>query len=319
MELQKAANQGRRCSWEKLSAIKANCAIELALDECVALLNHMRRLKRSAERAVASQGQTNTFRFNASRRIPSWNCIARENSAGSLEEDGLVDAAASVHQGTGHMGGQPNTNSRVQRNVHDGNDSESDNMDLNYLNSWTRCGGPLMRTASANKFINFVQSLELEAEFSRPWSREDEADALTAPSSSLVTQMVGGNTYHSNSRVTTPDRSSENTESELGGNRVPVAASTSIMVSEGDMLQAERINNGIMFNVVKKEDLLAQLSSDSEQLRGPSQDVDVENVQMESCDACSDSESVEDDEVQLIRDSGSCCDLITSDRPITEG
>ncbi|XP_010922190.1 triacylglycerol lipase SDP1 [Elaeis guineensis] len=317
-ELQKAANQGRRCTWEKLSAIKANCAIELALDECVALLNHMRRLKRSAERAAASQGQTNTFRFNASRRIPSWNCIARENSAGSLEEDGLVDAAASVHQGTGLIGGQPNRNSRVQRSVHDGSDSESDNMDLNYLNSWTRCGGPLMRTASANKFINFVQSLELEAEFNRPWSREDEADALTAHSNSLVTQMVGRDPYHSNSRVTTPDRSSENTDSELGSNRIPVAASTSIMVSEGDMLQAERINNGIMFNVVKKEDLLAQLSSDSEPLRGSSQDVDVENVQMESCDASSDSEGVEDDEVQLIKESASCCDMIASE-PMTEG
>ncbi|KAL1061323.1 hypothetical protein V6Z11_D13G002400 [Gossypium hirsutum] len=54
VELQKAANQGRRCTWEKLSAMKANCGIELALDECVAILNHMRRLKRSADRAAAA-------------------------------------------------------------------------------------------------------------------------------------------------------------------------------------------------------------------------------------------------------------------------
>ncbi|CAA0812806.1 Triacylglycerol lipase SDP1 [Striga hermonthica] len=47
VELQKAANQGRRCTWEKLSAIKANCGIELALDESVTVLNHMRRVKRN--------------------------------------------------------------------------------------------------------------------------------------------------------------------------------------------------------------------------------------------------------------------------------
>lgn len=311
-ELQKAANQGRRCTWEKLSAIKANCAIELALDECVALLNHMRRLKRSAERAAASQGHTNTFRFNASRRIPSWNCIARENSAGSLEEDGLVDAAASVHQGTGLTGGPLNRSGHVQRIVHDGSDSESDNTDLNYLNSWTRCGGPLMRTPSANKFINFVQNLELEAEFNRPWSREDEADALIAHSNSMVRDP-----YRSNSRVTTPDRSSENTDSEPGSNRVTVAACTSIMVSEGEMVQPERINNGIVFNVVKKEDLLAQRNSDSVH-RGSSPDVDVENVQMEACDGSSDSDSIEDDEVKLISESISHCHMITSDQPIIE-
>lgn len=49
-EHQTAANQGHRCTWEKLSAIRANCAIELALDESIAVLNHKRRLKRSIER-----------------------------------------------------------------------------------------------------------------------------------------------------------------------------------------------------------------------------------------------------------------------------
>nr|CAB3477536.1 unnamed protein product [Digitaria exilis] len=79
-ELQKAANQGRRCTWEKLLAIKANSAIELALDECVARLNHSRRLKRSVERASASQGHGRTTRLCPSRRVPSWNRIVRENS-----------------------------------------------------------------------------------------------------------------------------------------------------------------------------------------------------------------------------------------------
>ncbi|GJW76448.1 hypothetical protein Tco_0138130 [Tanacetum coccineum] len=54
LELQKAANQGQRCTWEKLSAIKANYGIKLALEEYVAILNHMRRLKLSAERAAAA-------------------------------------------------------------------------------------------------------------------------------------------------------------------------------------------------------------------------------------------------------------------------
>nr|GEY50992.1 triacylglycerol lipase SDP1-like [Tanacetum cinerariifolium] len=62
LEFQKAANQGRRCTLEKLSAIKANFGIELALDECIAILNHMRRLKRSAERAaVASHANIASF------------------------------------------------------------------------------------------------------------------------------------------------------------------------------------------------------------------------------------------------------------------
>jgi len=38
-------------TWEKLSTIKSKCGIELGLDECVAILNYMHRLKRIAERA----------------------------------------------------------------------------------------------------------------------------------------------------------------------------------------------------------------------------------------------------------------------------
>ena len=45
--------------------------------------------------------------------------------------------------------------------MHEGSDSEPENADLG---SWTRSGGPLMRTSSANKFINFVQSLGGEVE-----------------------------------------------------------------------------------------------------------------------------------------------------------
>ncbi|EPS72361.1 hypothetical protein M569_02395, partial [Genlisea aurea] len=154
IELQKAANQGRRCTWEKLSAIKANCGIELALDECGAVLNHMRRLRRSAERA-ASHGLSpaNTaVRFSASRRIPSWNVIARENSTGSLEDDLLSEAPPPVIPGSSSIPHGRNTGH------YDGSDSETESGELN---SWTRSGGPLMRTTSADKFVDFVhQTLE---------------------------------------------------------------------------------------------------------------------------------------------------------------
>ncbi|XP_039146468.1 LOW QUALITY PROTEIN: triacylglycerol lipase SDP1-like [Dioscorea cayenensis subsp. rotundata] len=236
-ELQKAANQGRKCTWEKLSAVKANCAIELALDECVALLNHMRRLKRSADRAVAaasSHGLGSTTRFNASRRIPSWNCIARENSSGSLEEDILADTAMQ-QQGTSLIGVSYNRTHRAQKFTHDGSDSESESIDLN---SWTRSGGPLMRTESANKFINFVQSLEIESELNRHWSRDDENDKTRATTSS--------------ENINSDQHETSNTDNQ----RIPGQTSTSIVVSEGDLLQPERIHNGIVFNLVKKENLI---------------------------------------------------------------
>lgn len=283
LELQKAANQGRRCTWEKLSAIKANCGIELALDECVSLLNHIRRLKRSAERAAASHGLASTVRFSASRRIPSWNCIARENSTSSLEEY-VADVAASFHHGSGHMGGPLGRNFRIHR---DGSDSESESADLN---SWTRSGGPLMRTTSANKFIQFVQSLEFDAEMNKQWTREDvfqhinvdDNEGLAGPSNSVLIQSPGKGPQH-NSRSPTPDRSSENADYDLrdvGSSRVPVVSS--IMVSEGDLLQTEMIQNGIVLNVVKKEDLtLSHRTSDPDQFHSSSQSLVVECEQLE--------------------------------------
>ncbi|KAG2683565.1 hypothetical protein I3760_10G036500 [Carya illinoinensis] len=253
VDLQKAANQGRRCTWEKLSAIKANCGIELALDECVAILNHMRRLKRSAERAAASShGLAGTAKFNASKRIPSWNCIARENSTGSLEEDLLADVSPSFLQGVGGStgGGPTSKNLRAHRNMHDGSDSESDSVDLN---SWTRSGGPLMRTTSAEMFIHFVQNLDIDAELNR---------GLIANRNSAVLQIAGNNQYYHGPRVTTPDRSPEGTEFDQRDlfNRVS-SNSSSLTVTEGDLLQPERTHNGIVFNVVKKEDLTVSTRS----------------------------------------------------------
>ena len=170
VELQKSANQGRRCTWEKLSAMRANCGIELALDECVAVLNHMRRLKRSAERAAAAVASPRLARFSASKRIPSWNVIARENSTGSLEEDLMADHAT--------------RNWHTLRCSHDGSDSESDSSDL--VQSWTRSGGPLMRTTSADKFVDYVQSLEVNSR-----TNPTSDDERVPPSASAIVVAEG--------------------------------------------------------------------------------------------------------------------------------
>lgn len=289
-ELQKAVNQGRRCTWEKLSAIKANCAIELALDECVAILNHMRRLRRIAQRAAAATAGTqfqalnlsNTGRFNASKRIPSWNCIARENSTGSLDEE--VFAEVGSFQQAGTPGGSSSRHHRIFRNMHDGSDSESDNIDVN---TWTRSGGPLMRTASANMFIDFVQSLDVDVETKQ---------SRTGHLNSAVMQSVSRET-----RGATLDRSSDNTDSDQRdlGSRAGMGGS-SITVTEGDFLQTERIHNGIVFNVVRKEGLtVSGRSNDSESytsLPSPA----AECVQLEcpgrETDASSESEHGDDDD-----------------------
>ncbi|XP_062214224.1 triacylglycerol lipase SDP1-like [Phragmites australis] len=224
-ELQMAANQGRRCTWEKLSAIRANCAIELALDESIAVLNHKRRLKRSIERtAAASQGHANFVRLKTPRRVPSWSCMSRENSSESLSEEISAVATSSTHQGAVLVVGTPNISHHVRHNSHDGSESESETIDLN---SWTRSGGPLMRTASADKFINFIRNLEINTEFNRACTAEDE-----------TTDILSESTFHNDPRpnnssgVTTPDRCTEVSETEsynTGNTRASQA-------SEGDFL-----------------------------------------------------------------------------------
>ncbi|CAK9873240.1 unnamed protein product [Sphagnum jensenii] len=145
-DLRKAVMQGRRCTWAKLSAIQANCGIELMLDECVSELNCRRKIQRQAERNSTAQSHGGIGRFSsATKRIPSWNNMARESSWGSLEEEG-IEAALQLG---GPWGGPSLRKLRPVRVNHDGSDSD-DNMDQL---SWTRVGGPLMRTASAAKFI----------------------------------------------------------------------------------------------------------------------------------------------------------------------
>eukprot|EP01018_Ginkgo_biloba_P030970 Gb_17767 [translate_table: standard] len=287
LELQKAVNQGRRCTWEKLSAMKANCGIELVLDECVSSLNHRRRVKKKTERP-ASQGMGNAMRFNAARRIPSWNCMARENSWGSLDDEGLIESAS---QPGGPWGGPSGRTLRFSRSTHDVSDSESENMELNA--SWTRVGGPLMRTASATKFI---QSFDVDGELNKQCNRDEAQvhdssenfEGLTAPINSYIARTSSrdvlcnscniqgrrnwdGNSdptgSHSNLNDSDADERSSCYETRSWGGRISGSASR-IAVAEGDLLQPERSPTGIVFNVVKREDIALI-----------NRDCDVENYQ----------------------------------------
>jgi len=280
-ELQKAANQGRRCTWEKLSAIKANCGIELALDECVVILNHMRRLKRIAERAAsASHGLSSTVRFSALRRIPSWNCIARENSTGSLED--LIDVASSLHQNISSSNVASGKAWKTHRGIHEGSDGDSESVDLN---SWTRSGGPLMRTTSANMFIDFLQNLEVDTE----------------PNKGLVSHANPNDFQYRSPRLTTLDRNSDSTESEQReiGNRV--VNGSRILVTAGDFLQPERIHNGIVFNVVKKEDVTPlNRSQDFENFNSEVAECVQDECPGKEMDAASSASELGDDETTTV-------------------
>lgn len=200
--------------------------------------------------------------------------MARENSTGSLEEDVLAEVASSLHQGVG--GSTGGHSRRGHRNVHDGSDSESESVDLN---SWTRSGGPLMRTTSADKFIDFVQSLDIDGKLSK--------GIMGGHPNDFMIQLVGRDPYYQNSRVTTPDRNSDMEFDQRDfNNRIPVPInSSSIMVAEGDLLQPERIQNGIVFNVVKKEDLTPTDNSPTQtsvaecvQLDCPEREIDASSV-----------------------------------------
>lgn len=260
VELQKAANQGRRCTWEKLSAIKSNCGIELALDDCVAILNHMRRLKRSAERAATATssshlGLASTTRFNASRRIPSWNIIARENSTGSLDD--LV-AESNLHTSGKNL-----------------SDSETESVDLS---SWTRSGGPLMRTASANKFIDFVQSLDIDIALTRGFSSSPNSPAVP-----------GGQPFSPTSRSMSAHSESESNSNNLGAN------TSSITVSEGDLLQPERTSNGFVLNVVKRENFGMSIENQNTEL-AESVQLDIPEKEMDNSSVSEHGVDDEDDD-----------------------
>ncbi|GJN22910.1 hypothetical protein PR202_gb10518 [Eleusine coracana subsp. coracana] len=271
-ELQLAANQGRRCTWEKLSAIRANCAIELALDESIAVLNHKRRLKRSIERTeAASRGHANYVRTKTPRRVPSWSCISRENSSESLSEDIFAAVNSSTHQGAVLVA--PNISHHSRHNSYDGSESESETIDLN---SWTRSGGPLMRTSSADKFVNFIHNLEIDTEFSRTTVEDD------------TTGILSESTFPNNPHL---NNSSETEAFNTGNNRASQASTpTSIAVSEGDLLQPERTTDGILLNIVRRDAMLSQHNDMTDLAESTSAEACVE-----TCDAISGSDCAEDD------------------------
>lgn len=144
-ELRKAVMQGRRCTWAKLSAIQANCGIELMLDECVNVLNQQRQLQRSSDKCLTPTGVGPSL-THAAKRIPSWICLAFDNSTGNSEDE-CAEPALPIG---GPWGGTSFKKVKPVRSSVDGSDGESlDGFDQ----SWTKAGGPFMRTPSANKLI----------------------------------------------------------------------------------------------------------------------------------------------------------------------
>lgn len=140
-------------------------------------------------------------------------------------------------------------------NKGEGSDSESETLELN---SWTRAGGPLMRTASAIKFVNFVQELEIDSDPSRSCVSWNQAESGASP--------------------------------------------RSIVVSEGDLLQPARIDDGIVLNVVRRQTLCSEPQRGSSQeeitIDCPDENFSQSVPQTESCTVSSASESGEDEESQ---------------------
>jgi TAG lipase/steryl ester hydrolase/phospholipase A2/LPA acyltransferase len=170
-------------------------------------------------------------------------------------------------------------------NSHDGSESESETIDLN---SWTRSGGPLMRTASADKFISFIHNLEIDTELTRPCTVED----YTAGTSSESTFPSDPRPNNSSS-VTMQGRCTENSETKscnVVNTRASQASTpTSSAVSEGDLLQPESTTNGILLNIVKRDALQAQNDSVTELAESSCAEAYVA-----TCDAISGSDCAED-------------------------
>lgn len=95
-DLRAAMDQGSRCTWEKLSAIRATCAVEFALDESAIVLNHKRRERDgNIDRVLATTSEgVLTPRTTTHRPIPSWNSAAGENKPNFVEQDLLADAGS---------------------------------------------------------------------------------------------------------------------------------------------------------------------------------------------------------------------------------
>ncbi|GER52529.1 patatin-like phospholipase domain-containing protein, partial [Striga asiatica] len=96
-ELQKAANHGRRCTWEKLPVVTANCRIELAIDESISILSHMGRIKHFLSAHENLDLEDEESGLGSWARGPS---VVVENDAGLVLNVGRreVSAAAECEQ-----------------------------------------------------------------------------------------------------------------------------------------------------------------------------------------------------------------------------
>uniref|UniRef100_A0A1D1ZGQ5 Triacylglycerol lipase SDP1 n=1 Tax=Anthurium amnicola TaxID=1678845 RepID=A0A1D1ZGQ5_9ARAE len=260
MDIKMALNQGRRCTWERLSAIKATCAIEFALDESAVLLNHMRRLKSRTERATASAATTPTApsRPSIHRRIPSWNFVAGENKPNFLEDDILADSG---RREVAAAPPSPNVCYTPHCRAEEGAAAKAaeQQADDPVLNSWTRSGGPVMRSTSSKRFAELLQGLDIAAV-----KASQRASFLE----------------------------------ELGDRRGIPLTPNSFVLAEGDLLQPEKVGNGYVLNIVKKVDyILTPKAGDPEERHVPYPDGAADT--MESCSSSSGSECGDDDEPLL--------------------
>ncbi|CAA6654103.1 unnamed protein product [Spirodela intermedia] len=248
MDLKMALNQGSRCTWEKLSAIKATCAVEFALDESAVLLNHMHRLKSTSERSMAvavgvaaASAGTPTGRPSIHRRIPSWHYVSKQKNPNFLEEDLLADS-----------GRKPSPPSPKVCNSPLG-DGEADEAEA--PTSWTIRGGQLRKMASSRRLANFVQSLDIAA-------------------------------------VKASQKSTIEAEMREQENRVPHTPN-SIVIADGDLLQPEKVQNGFVLNVVKKEDyVLTPKTGNPEEYHVQYSEAAIDS----SSSSCSGSDSGDDDD-----------------------
>lgn len=76
-------------------------------------------------------------------------------------------------------------------------------------------------------------------------------------------------------------------------------ASTRILVTEGCLLKPERIHNGIVLSIVRRNDLSLVHGSYSEQQQRSSTEADVEIMQIENGDASSTSDYGENNASEL--------------------
>lgn len=197
----------------------------------------MRRLRRSAARAAAaSNGVPNaststTARFDVTKRIPSWNCIARENSSGSLEDE----AVSSTQR-----------NRQNKQNSQDGSDSDSESASGSI--SWTRSGGPLMRTTSADEFVEYFKTAS-GGDIDPGYGSQFFGTETSNPDSSTE-----------DFPVPVPENGISRRNSG-GSAEFDQVISSRIMVAEGDFLQTEKHPDGILFNVVKKDTLTTTITT----------------------------------------------------------